>query len=229
MIPLITAMPSQNVQYALISCGIWSLFSGHPTMIYPISHCKWTSCAVARCICGTDMDLGMFVIVCIASTFMSIPCISASLFSEWLCLDSQSVMKSCGPGLYIILTWNWFILRRMHFILCDRVATSFWEYCYWGFMISYNTYLPSKPIMGKSFKTMQYTQWLSFAVTVSLFCTGQAFACKMWLASEWCCLVLCPFSMSFHLIVCNRVAPSPILDAWVSRYRGFCFIIKLHA
>ena len=40
MILSITAMSSWNVQYVLISHGIWSLFSGHPMMMYPFSHCK---------------------------------------------------------------------------------------------------------------------------------------------------------------------------------------------
>ena len=37
MILLITAMPSQNIQYILISCGIWSLFADYPVMMYPFS------------------------------------------------------------------------------------------------------------------------------------------------------------------------------------------------
>ena len=125
MIPSITAMSSLNDQYILISCGIWSLFSSHPTMMYPFSHCKWSSCAVGWYFCRIDMHSRMFVVFCIPSTFMSMLCISASLFSVSFCIDSQSAMKNCGPSLYIILTQNWCILRRMHCILCDRGATSF--------------------------------------------------------------------------------------------------------
>ena len=31
---------------------------------------------------------------------MHIPGISSCLFVEWLCLDSQSAMNTCGPDLY---------------------------------------------------------------------------------------------------------------------------------
>ena len=80
---------------------------------------------VASANCGIDMHSGMFAAVCIFSTFISMPGISASLFSVWLCLESQYAMKRSGPGLYNILTQNWSILRRIHYILCDSVATSF--------------------------------------------------------------------------------------------------------
>ena len=112
MIPLVTTMLCQNIQCILMSYGIWSLFSGQPTMIYPFSHCKWSSCVVACCNCGSDMHSGMSLAVCIVSTSISMPYISASLFSVWLCLESKSVMKRSGTGLCNILTQNWCILRK---------------------------------------------------------------------------------------------------------------------
>ena len=36
MIPFISTMSSQNIQYILFSCDIWSSFSGHPIMMYPL-------------------------------------------------------------------------------------------------------------------------------------------------------------------------------------------------
>ena len=87
-------------------------------------------------------------------------------------------------------------------------------------MISYYTYLPSKTIMAESFKTMQYTHCLSFNVTVSSFCTCQAFAYNV----IGLRMVLSGAAYLGHVVpslVCNRVAPGPIPDMSVSRYRGF--------
>ena len=108
-----------------ISSYIRSLISGQPAMMYPFSSCRCSSCAVSCCIYCIDMHSGTFIDVCIASRLTSMACISSSLFSVWLCWDGQSVMKSSGPGMYIILTQYWCILRRMHWICCDRVTTSF--------------------------------------------------------------------------------------------------------
>ena len=104
MNPTITAMSSLNNQYILMSCCTWYLTSSHPAMIYPLNHYKCSYCAGICCICAIDMHYVMFVDICIASTLTSMPHISSSLFSMWLCLDSQSVMESSGPSLYIILT-----------------------------------------------------------------------------------------------------------------------------
>ena len=105
MISSITTMLSQNVQDVLMSCSIWSSFSGHPMMMYPFSHCKWSPCEVACCNCCIDMYSQMFVTVCMGSTFTFMPDISVSLFSLWLCIESQSVMNRSSPGLYYILLW----------------------------------------------------------------------------------------------------------------------------
>ena len=71
------------------------------------------------------MQSGIFVVVCMVLIFNCMPGISASSFSEWFCLESQSVMNRSGPGLYMILNLDWCILSRIHCILCDNVATSF--------------------------------------------------------------------------------------------------------
>ena len=87
-------------------------------------------------------------------------------------------------------------------------------------MIGYYAYLPSKATMVKSFKTMQYTQCLSFDVTISLFCTGQVLLANV----IGLRMVLSGAVSLGHVIpslVCNRAVPIPILDASVSRYRGF--------
>ena len=80
-------------------------------------------------------------------------------------------------------------------------------------MIAYYSYLPSKAVIVKHFKTMQYTQCLSFSVTVSSFSTGQAFACKC----DGPRMVLSHAVSEGHVIpslVCNRA------DTSVSTYRG---------
>ena len=59
IIPSITAMSYLNDQYILMSCCNWSLISGHPVIMYPFSCCKCSSCAVACCICRSDMHSGM--------------------------------------------------------------------------------------------------------------------------------------------------------------------------
>ena len=93
MTPSIAAKLSLNDQYALISLCIWSLLSGHPTVMYPFSYCKCSSCAVACHICWLDMHSGTFLDVCIGPTLTSMPCIASSLFSMWFCWDSQSGMN----------------------------------------------------------------------------------------------------------------------------------------
>ena len=65
----------------------------------------------------------MFMVFCMTSIFNCMPGISASLFSVWFCLESQSVMSRSSPGLYMILTLYWCILRRIHCILCNNVMS----------------------------------------------------------------------------------------------------------
>ena len=197
IIPPITAMSSLSGQYILIFHCTWPLVSGHPMMIYSFSHCKCSSCAVACCIFRIDLHSGMFAVVCIASIFMSMPCISASLFSVWLCLDSQSVMKSSGPGLYITLTWNWCILRGMHCILYDRVATSFWILLLGVY--DWLLYLPPyQSNNGEIFQHHAIYPMPLFWCYCTFILHWSDFCLQMQLAPEWFCLVLNPLGMSFH-------------------------------
>ena len=117
------------------------------------------------------------------------------------------------PGFYIILTQYWCILRRMCWICCDRVATSFLN------IADRALYLLSKTIMVKFFKTMQYTKHLSFNVVIPLLCTGQAFTSNT-IALRRVLSGVISFGYVVPSPVCNRVALSPILDASISRYRG---------
>ena len=154
MIPSITTMSSQNTQYVLMSCGIWSLISGQPMMLHPFIHCKWSSCEVAFCSCCIDMHSGMFAAVCMVSTFTFMPGICASLFSLWLCLESQSVMNRLRSGLYNIMT---LIYPENSLFSLWQCCNIFSEYCYKWFMICYYTYLPGKAVVAESLETMKYT------------------------------------------------------------------------
>ena len=60
------------------------------------------SSTVAIYISSVVMQSGMFVPDSIMLMVMHMPGICSSLFVSWLCLDSQSAMNSCGPGLYSI-------------------------------------------------------------------------------------------------------------------------------
>ena len=104
---------------------IWSLFSGQPLIILSLSCCRWSSCEVACCNCCITMQSGMFVVVYMASTFNCMSGISSSIFSLWFCLESHLAMNRSGPGLFMILTLYLCILRRIHCILWDSIATSF--------------------------------------------------------------------------------------------------------
>ena len=125
MMPSITVMSFLKDQYGLISWWSWSLLSSHPTIIKDFNHCRSSSHMVTCCICWIDMHSGTLANVCTASTITSIPLIASSLFSLWLCWDSQSAIKISGSSLHITLILYWCFLSRMHWILCDRVTTSF--------------------------------------------------------------------------------------------------------
>ena len=119
MTPSITVVSFLNDQFSPMSLCRWSLLSGQPAIIKHFNHCKCLSCATAHCICWINMHSGTSADICTASTLMLMSCMASSLFSSWLCQDSQSAIKIFGPGLYSILTQYWCIL------LCERVATSF--------------------------------------------------------------------------------------------------------
>ena len=54
----------------------------------------------------------------------------------------------------------------------------FLKYCCQGFMVSYYTYLPSKTIKMKFFKTMHHIPCLSLNVAIPMPCTGQVLTYK---------------------------------------------------
>ena len=91
--------PSITAVSGLMSCCCWSLLSGHPAIIKHFNHCRFSSCAIAHCICWSDMHSGMSVETCMASIHMSMLSMAVSLFSLWLCHDSQSAVKMSDPGL----------------------------------------------------------------------------------------------------------------------------------
>ena len=101
-IPSITASSSLYDQYGIRSACRSSLVLGHPVIIKPLRHCKWSSCVDACCICVMDMHSGMSVMLCMAPILTSISLIGLSFPSMWLCHNNQSAINNLGPGLYII-------------------------------------------------------------------------------------------------------------------------------
>ena len=98
IIPSITAMSSWNVQYVCMSCGMWSLISGQPLMMYSFSCCRWLSCDTACCNCCIVMQSGMSVVVCMAWIFNCMPGISVFLFSVWFCLERPVCNEQIQSG-----------------------------------------------------------------------------------------------------------------------------------
>ena len=68
-------------------------------MIYGFSSCRCASLAVTSYISHFDVHTGRSTTVSVVFMFMFKPLISLSLFSLWLCHDSQSAMNSSWPGL----------------------------------------------------------------------------------------------------------------------------------
>ena len=104
MTPSIIGMLFLNNQYDLMPWCSWFLFSGQPAIRKHFSHCKYSSFVVSCCICWFDIQSGTYIYVCTALTPTSILPIASSLFSLWLCQDSQSAIKISGPGLHSIQT-----------------------------------------------------------------------------------------------------------------------------
>ena len=121
MTPSITAMSSLNDQYGLMSWCNCSLLSGHPTIIKHFNCCKSLSCAGACYICWIDMHSGTSVDVCIASTQTSIPLIASSLFSLWLCWDSQYAIKILA--LVCIVFWPCIDVSSVGFTGFSRIGS----------------------------------------------------------------------------------------------------------
>ena len=63
-------------------------------MMYAVHDCRYSSSCVASCILYVGMHSGMSVHVSIALRLSFMLGISWSLFSPWICIDSQSDIKS---------------------------------------------------------------------------------------------------------------------------------------
>ena len=78
--PWITAMLPLNVQYVQISCGSWSVLSGHSCMTYFMRCWKYWSWDVASCSLYIVICSSMLVVDCIALILICMSVISSSLF-----------------------------------------------------------------------------------------------------------------------------------------------------
>ena len=136
-------------------------------------------------------------------------------------------MKRSDPGLYNILTWNWCILRRMHCIPCDSVATSFLNIATSG--------LWSAVLLISLAKQ----QWWNLSRPCNI--PNASLLMLPYLCSSWVRLLLenvIDLSMVLssgisldHIapsLFYNRVATSSIPDAPVSRYRVWFLYITLY-
>ena len=110
---------------------IWSyvnvkqIFCAWLTCNYNIFRCWRCSSSTIVCwICDMDIHSGMSVVLCMASTLMSMSWISSSLPSLWLCCESQSAINISGPGLYRIWTLYWWIFNRICCMHYDSIAVS---------------------------------------------------------------------------------------------------------
>ena len=113
---VMTAISSLNDHYGCLSCCTSGSLNGQPENIH--------SDSMPMCWSSSDTVL---ISPAVRNLLMVIhtPGIFSSLMVSWFCLDSQSAMKSCGPGLYIIVTLYWCIINSILWSLCDRLATSF--------------------------------------------------------------------------------------------------------
>ena len=89
-------------------------------------------------------------------------------------------------------------------------------------MVGYNTYLPSKAIMGNFFKTVQYTQCLSFDITIHICALVRLLLANM-IGLRMMLSGAISFGNVIPSLVYNREAPSPIPHASGSRYGGLDF------
>ena len=122
--PSIMANSCLMGQYFCMSCVMSSFFCGQSFMIHGFSCCRCVSLAVTSYIMCIDVHTDMSSAVSITLMFMLRHHISLSLFSSWLCHDSQSALNSPGLCLYSIHTLYWYMCRIMHCRCCDNVATS---------------------------------------------------------------------------------------------------------
>ena len=101
--PSMIMMSSLNYQYGCISSCISALVNGQPWNMSSdtIPMCSLSSVAIL--ILSVVMQSGMSMNDFAALTVMNMTGISSFLFVLWLYMDSQSMMNSCGLGLYSIL------------------------------------------------------------------------------------------------------------------------------
>ena len=79
--PSVTARSSLYDQYSFMSWCSWSFVAGQPDIILFFNCCRCPSWVVACCICDMDIHSRTSVMIHMASTLVSIPCIASSLFS----------------------------------------------------------------------------------------------------------------------------------------------------
>ena len=101
-----------------------SLLFDQAFIIYSFSSCRCASLDVTSCILHTDVHIGRSTAVFITLKFMVSLCTSLSLFSSWLCHDSQFSMNSLGPGLWSMHTLYWCMQRFNCYRCCNNIATS---------------------------------------------------------------------------------------------------------
>ena len=104
-----------------MSCAMSSFLCSQPFRIYAFSSCRCASLDVTSCISHIDVHTGKSTAVSVTLMSMLRPHISLSLFSSWLCHDSQSAVNSLGPGLYSMNTLCWYMFR---IVCCRDIATS---------------------------------------------------------------------------------------------------------
>ena len=158
----------------------------------------------------------MFIAVSTVLMFPCIPAISSSFSSLCFCLDAQSAVKRSRPGLYIILTLHWCIMRSIHCSPYSSVATSFLNITssgLWCVIILISLASSSDGICpGHVIYLM-----LLFLYCVYLFSAldrlllVNAMALSMLLSSAISLGQLVPFH------ICSRLATSPTPDASVSK------------
>ena len=179
--------------------------------------CKYSSCEVVCCSSCLVMQSGILVVVCMALIFRCIPGISASLFSLWFCLDSQSAMTRSGPGLYMMLTLYRCILSRIHCSLCGSVATSFFKYCDYQLVICNYTHLSHKAVMMEVhivYLVLLFLCCYIFFSALDRLLLANAMGLRILLFGASSLEQLVP------LIVCSRAALSPTPDASLFMYSG---------
>ena len=147
------------------------------------------------------MQSGMSMHDSIALMVMHLPGISSSPFVSWLCLDSQPMMNSYGPGLYSILMLFWSICSSILWSLCDRLPTSFLNIAtngLWSVVIS-GYHLDKERYLGAPEITFTLTLGFLNSISASPFlglCCGPYhqhptlqqechLLCQIWFAGLW--------------------------------------------